>query len=424
MTAEVISSVSSLTEQLQEAKDKLRETEESIKRVTGRDVVDPHLVARRPDAAVPPASLRPPITVRTPSFIAANPNFARPTDEPPTKRPRAVTSFRPIVAPDNTVPGSQPERRRVTGGWDDDSDEYRRRKIQSTVFFDTTPRKTREERMSEANIHGGDKDAARNRRMFGSLKKTLEKFQIEQENRKKTDEQQKEIRQKLEEKEAAEKRESQRERRELFWERKRSQAVVKFLETKVDIMKRFTDWETSQKPLMKFLRTESTCPIYYQPKILNPAQEEKLAKHRAALQAEIEKRRDMMQEQLNRLDGKIEKASQKRGQDVTLEEHIQETKRTIREEPLDDYDVDEILDDKEVEGYDLVEADEPGPEKMATDDSKHSHVEMGNVENPPGDDGASSGNKAEPRPSTGPAIPGENADNGTGVTDVLSAGVY
>lgn len=177
MATEVLPSVTSLSEQLVQAKEKLKETEENIKKATGRDTIEPLRPPgsmRRLDYPPPATLIRNSSTIRTPSFVRENPSFprdAKPLDEPLTKRPRAMISFHPVV-PDN--PSNPPERRR--GGWDDD-DDYRRRKVQSTVIVDAMPTKTREERISEAQVRVGDQDVARNRRIFGSLMGTLKKFQ-------------------------------------------------------------------------------------------------------------------------------------------------------------------------------------------------------------------------------------------------------
>lgn len=212
----------------------------------------------------------------------------------------------------------------------------------------------------EAQVRVGDKDVARNRRIFGSLMGTLKKFQQEQSTRAPTDDRQAEIRKKLEEKESLEKKEASRARRELFWERKRKQATVKFLETKVDIVKRFNDWEQSQKPLLNFIQTESKQPIFYLPKKLNKSQEEKLEKSRKLVEEAIQKRREYMENQLRRLDQKIEYVNRPRrgGPDVSVEDDIQETRKKMQEEPLDDIDVEALLDDNEVEGLELIAIDE------------------------------------------------------------------
>lgn len=186
-------------------------------------------------------------------------------------------------------------------------------------------------------------------------------FFQEQNTRAQTDERQKEIRKKLEEKEYAEKEEARQQRRELFWERQRSAAVVKFLETKVDIVQRFTDWKSCQTPLFKFIHSEGPHPVCYVPKSLNKVQEERLEKSKKLLEALIETRREFMEKQLQDLDRKIEQinGAKSRGLDVSLEDHIQETRKKMREEPVDDIDVEALLDDNEVEGLELVAVDEP-----------------------------------------------------------------
>ena len=230
--------------------------------------------------------------------------------------------------------------------------------MQSLVIVDSAPKKTREERIVESQVRVGDKDIARNRRIFGSLMGTLKKFQQEQNHRAPTDDRQNEIRKKLEEKETAEKREAQRARRELFWDRKRRAAVVKFLETKVDIVKRFHEWEASQKPLLNFIRTEGPLPIYYMPTKTNKAQEDKWERGKKVVLGAIQTRREHMESQLRRLDQKIEYMTRPKQSGQEVEDDIEETKKRMQEEPVDDIDVDALLDDTEVEGLELVAIEE------------------------------------------------------------------
>ncbi|OQV21182.1 hypothetical protein BV898_04942 [Hypsibius exemplaris] len=357
--------VDALTEQLQQAKEQLRETDESIKKVTGRDVFEgaPRIGAPYRDVPSIGGPLRGNGSALRPSaaiYTRENAAFARDVErsrpaagyEESSKRSRAMSSFHPVIEPGD----AKTDRHR--GGWDDE-DEYRRRKIQSLVIVDAAPKKTREERIVEAQVRVGDKDVARNRRIFGSLMGTLKKFQQEQTDRATTDERQSEIRRKLEEKEFAEKREAQRARRELFWDRKRRAAVVKFLETKVDIVKRFHEWEATQKPLLNFIRTESgPWPVYYMPNKLNKAQEEKLEKSRKVVEEAIRTRKEHLESQLRRLDGKIEYMNRPKQSGLEVDEDIKEMKKKMQEEPLDDIDVDALLDDNEVEGLELVAIEE------------------------------------------------------------------
>lgn len=117
---------------------------------------------------------------------------------------------------------------------------------------------------------------ARNRRMFGSLLGTLQKFCQEESRLKQKEQKKAQIEKKLEDQQNQEREIMKKERQNLYNNRKRQQMEIKMLENKMNLMKEFGTWEESKKPLMNFIRTKTKPRIYYLPKVLDKRTERKL----------------------------------------------------------------------------------------------------------------------------------------------------
>lgn len=131
---------------------------------------------------------------------------------------------------------------------------------------------------------------ARNRRMFGSLLGTLQKFCQEESRLKPKEDRKAQIEKKLEEQQLQERETMKRERQDLFQNRKRQQIEIKMLEMKMMRMKELTTWEDAQKPLMNFVRTKAKPRIYYLPKVMDAKTEKKLEESRADLESKFDLR--------------------------------------------------------------------------------------------------------------------------------------
>lgn len=117
---------------------------------------------------------------------------------------------------------------------------------------------------------------ARNRRMFGSLLGTLQKFCQEESRLKQKEQKKAQIEKKLEDQQIQEREIMKKERQNLYNTRKRQQMEIKMLENKMNLMKEFGTWEESKKPLMNFIRTKTKPRIHYLPKVLDKRTERKL----------------------------------------------------------------------------------------------------------------------------------------------------
>lgn len=136
------------------------------------------------------------------------------------------------------------------------------------------------------NAQGSDAASrARNRRMFGSLLGTLQKFCQEESRLKPKEEKKAQIEKKLEDQQLKERENMKKERQDLFLNRKRQQMEIKMLETKMMRLKELAMWEESKKPLANFIKTKAKPRIFYLPKVLDKKSEKKLADCRSSLES-------------------------------------------------------------------------------------------------------------------------------------------
>lgn len=168
-------------------------------------------------------------------------------------------------------------------------------------------------RAAVLRAQGDDEQArTRNRRIFGSLLGTLQKFKQEeiglqtkvrrilndnipsktickwkewnylsislltylQEDKKA------QVERKIEEQARQEKEREQRERKTLFVEREMRKATIKALEAKMARVQEFEEWEASQKNLGNFILTKAKPHIYWLPKKMTDKASEKLSSSR------------------------------------------------------------------------------------------------------------------------------------------------
>lgn len=143
---------------------------------------------------------------------------------------------------------------------------------------------------------------ARNRRMFGSLLGTLQKFCQEESRLKKTEDKKALIEKKLENQELQERALLQKERDTLFLDRKRKQLEIKCLEKKMARLKDFKTWESSMTYQQNQIRTKTKPHIYFQPRMHTVQTEKLLNKSKCELEDLMERRREDLQIELRKIE--------------------------------------------------------------------------------------------------------------------------
>ncbi|KAG1681060.1 Pinin [Nymphon striatum] len=212
------------------------------------------------------------------------------------------------------------ERRHRRRNSDEDEEEYTNKpSVQSSVISNPNKLLIKTRRDSLIELKNDKKVMDRNRRMFGLLLGTLQKFQSEQTQQKdkgtvessnietkyekKVQERKRqEIENKLEEAAVKEKEEVLKERKYLFLSRRKKQALLRRLERKVEIAKEFEDWEKLQKCYLHFIQTKAIPQIMYLPAKSTAVSEKRLSESSGEISAQIEERRKKMQDEIQELD--------------------------------------------------------------------------------------------------------------------------
>ncbi|XP_063221927.1 pinin [Bacillus rossius redtenbacheri] len=321
MASEVITSFAALQAELEQAKNNLKGVDEHIKKIMGRDPFDGQARPgqKRPNAPAEDFRTRGLDDFRgrgLEDFRARGQEEFRGRGRGfPLSRGRREPGVRPEedAAPAaKRKPGdprtvfsrlSGPPKPRKDGDSGDEEEELPNKPaISSRVIFTPKELPSRQEVLAAQGTD--EKSKARNRRMFGALLGTLQKFRQEETRMKEKEEKRAQVEKKLEENAKREKEELKRERQELFQERKRKQAEIRKIEFKILRIKEQEEWEAKHKFLMNFIQTRTKPHIFYLPKVQSAKTEERLVASRKAVTRMMEKKRANVQEELDALDKK------------------------------------------------------------------------------------------------------------------------
>ncbi|XP_017892082.1 pinin isoform X2 [Ceratina calcarata] len=281
-----------LEAQLEAARDGLRGLDRSIRKILGRDL---------PDGENGPIQPPPRLSQK------------RPLQE---DRRRVVSDF-----VNNELPGGKRRWQgtngepktvfsrlsaRVPSNNDDSADEddnVIKPAVSSRVI--ATPREipSRQEVIRRERID--ERSRQRNKRMFGALLGTLQKFRQEETKLKAKEDKKAEVEARVEEARRREKEELRRERQQLFLSRKRQLAEVRALEAKLARSRQFQDWRAAQLPLASFIKTRAQPPIYYIPKRKHPQTDLLLVQSAKELHEEIERREKALVEELELIEVQV-----------------------------------------------------------------------------------------------------------------------
>ncbi|XP_014355744.2 pinin [Papilio machaon] len=180
---------------------------------------------------------------------------------------------------------------------DDDFPSVKRAKVPSAVCRELPTR------AAVLRAQGDDEQArTRNRRIFGSLLGTLQKFKQEEIVLQTKEEKKAQVERKIEEQARLQKEKEQKERKTLFAERENKKATIKALEVKMARVEEFEKWEKSQKDLANFILTKTRPHIYWLPKKMTEKAMEKLNSSRKYHEKCMIKKRQELQEELQRIE--------------------------------------------------------------------------------------------------------------------------
>jgi len=164
--------------------------------------------------------------------------------------------------------------------------------------------KSREETLEEQK--SDKKVVDRNRRMFGALVGTLQRFNKEEIKKKDVLEKKKVVEKKVEEKTEREKEEIKNKKRELFDEQKKKKKDIQVLQIQMKRVEEYEIWENSKKVEVNFIRTKTTKPeIYWLPKRHTTKTEALLAESRELVEMEISQRKEAFENELVSIEKKL-----------------------------------------------------------------------------------------------------------------------
>ncbi|CAL8092988.1 unnamed protein product [Orchesella dallaii] len=209
------------------------------------------------------------------------------------------------------------------------------RRLQSRIVS-SGKEKSREEVLAEQSKDKKGRD--RNKRMFGALLGTLQRFKQEETKLKEKEEKRAQIEAKLDEAAKKERDEVRTKRQQLIRERKLRITEIKRLEIKRNRLSDLAAWESKTKYLANFIRTEAKPHIFYMPKKLNPIMECRLEQSKQYVTELIASKRKLVLEDLEdfeqrskrywerRLDGRETRKADPMDEDI--EEELKEIMKT------------------------------------------------------------------------------------------------
>ncbi|XP_037274317.2 desmosome associated protein-like protein pinnin isoform X1 [Rhipicephalus microplus] len=275
-----------LKAEFEAAQKSLKDVDETIKKLTGRNPEEFRNQARRQAG---------------PAQKAATEQGGR---ERFTKKPAIATAGPPAKRRNL---GGPPLRTPIEAPAEDSGDEEelpRKGGVQSSVVAAPAKDSLRTRREVSALQKGDRKCMERNRRMFGMMLGTLQKFQSEETKRKDQVQSQKraEIEQKLEQAAEREKAELRKERQDLFLARRQKQQGIRRLELKMEVARLHEEAEARQRLLLNFIHTRTKPHIMFKPARHTPETEKRLKESQKRILAIIESRRAKVKEELDAID--------------------------------------------------------------------------------------------------------------------------
>ncbi|XP_067119911.1 pinin [Centruroides vittatus] len=275
----------SLKEEFEEAQNSLKNVDENIKRLTGRNPGEFRIGVKRIAGGNVVGDAK--NNVSSALWQNANTDISKP------KRRLLGSAFSRLGVQTEDLQKNQEDS-------GDDDDTTTKPTIQSSVVATTKEIRTRKETIEEQK--GDKKNMERNRRMFGMILGTLQKFQHEESQRKEQAQKRAEIEQKLETAAEKEKEELRKERQELFLARREKQAQIRRLEQKIEIAKMHEEWEAKQRLMMNFIFTKAKPPIMFLPAKHTPESEKRHKDSQKKIEAAIKSQRAKIEEELKEID--------------------------------------------------------------------------------------------------------------------------
>ncbi|XP_053206056.1 pinin-like [Panonychus citri] len=194
------------------------------------------------------------------------------------------------------------------GDNDDKEDLHHRPVLLSQVVSAVKETKSRNEALEEQPPD--EKSKARNRRMFGIILGTLQKFQSEESQRKQTTARRAQIEEKLDRQAEKERDVIRKEKKELYKKKRESQAHLRRIELKMERVQVHQDWEKSHKTLINFIQTKTKPHLFYMPKEHTDESEKRWKQTKDKYRLILAEKRAKVQKELSEIDEMYKKETE------------------------------------------------------------------------------------------------------------------
>ncbi|KAL5008259.1 hypothetical protein ScPMuIL_013840 [Solemya velum] len=292
-----------LHSELERAKNNLKDVDENIRKLTGRDPLEYRNVVSSAGRGSPIQEGR----GRERIFSLARRSIVVGDGVSPAKRGRMMGGAFSRLGP---RVGGRGRRRDDDSG--DEEDLPRKPTVPSSVIATPVESRSRKDSIEESNKDV--KGKARNKRMFGLLLGTLRQFKDDSKVHRDKDDQRRQIEEKLEEKAKQEKEELQQQKRELFQERRQKQAKVRLIEQKMELVRMHEEWEKETCKLANFIRTKTRPHLFYLPKAMTPELDKKLRSTQKVVSEMIHKRREKLEKEIDEIMNEGNRDDKKEGE--------------------------------------------------------------------------------------------------------------
>lgn len=315
--AALVRGFNALQQELEKTKESLKDVDETIKKLTGRDPTELGRSGQQRRILLG-FNERGGVNAGGEPLVNRGNNRKRvqvagkwsgnDADQGPTRKKRGNIASRL---------GPRPSRSSQDSG---DGDELvRKPSVPSSVVATSRDSLTRKDML---DAQGKDeRGMARNKRMFGLLLGTLQKFKDEARHKQDKNDQRQQVELKLEEKAQQERDEIRKEREMLFQNRREKQARIRLLEQKMELMATHEKCEAEIRKLTNFICTKTKPCVFYLPKVHTPATESRLAETGKVVEEMISERRRRLATEINELMGPSSLAStMEAGEDQEMDE--------------------------------------------------------------------------------------------------------
>ncbi|XP_040563522.2 uncharacterized protein [Lepeophtheirus salmonis] len=152
------------------------------------------------------------------------------------------------------------------------------------------------------------RETQRNKRMFGNLMGTLQKFKREETRvlSSTREAKKREVEKKIEDRSEKEREDARRQKTELLAERSRKQKEIRLLQIQMKRVEEFEVWETSKRRQMGFIRTKTGPPLFYLPKVHNDQSMTALEETMDTIEEEIKLTKSKFEEDLLKMEHRLD----------------------------------------------------------------------------------------------------------------------